>query len=152
MEFITKLHLMLRIVGFLLMISFIFYHHTFAQSQRNTIKESSSSEFVQNNHTVKFGIASYYANKFNGRPTANGEIYSSEKFTAACNQLPFNTWIKVTCLKNSRSVIVKINDRLNPHNRRLVDLSEFAAKKLGILGRGIAKVKVEVLNNYPENK
>src|SRR5687767_12868265 len=58
---------------------------------------------------VLFGTASYYADKFNGRQTANGESYSHKKATAACNVLPLGTWIRVTNMKNKRSVIVKVN-------------------------------------------
>lgn len=94
---------------------------------------------------VLYGIASYYAEKFNGRETANGEIYNSKKMTAACNQLPMGTWIRVTNLKNNRSVIVKTNDRLHPRMKRVVDLSRAAAEKLGYIGRGLTQVKVEVL-------
>ena len=94
---------------------------------------------------IKYGIASFYAQKFNGRKTANGNIYSSLKYTAACNVLPLNTWVKVTNLKNDRSVIVYINDRLHHKNNRLIDLSKTAAQKLGYISRGLTKVKVEVL-------
>jgi rare lipoprotein A len=97
---------------------------------------------------IKYGVASYYANKFEGRRTASGEIFISTKYTAACNRLPLNTWIKVTNLRNNKSVIVRVNDRLHPKNKRLVDLSKTSAKKLGYYGRGITKVKVEVLENY----
>lgn len=97
------------------------------------------------------GIASYYADKFHGRTTANGSIYDKTKLTAACNQLPLNTWIKVTRLKNHKSVIVKITDRMHPKNKRLVDLSRAAAKKLGFIKAGLTKVKVEVLENYEED-
>jgi rare lipoprotein A len=92
-----------------------------------------------------YGIASFYADKFNGRPTANGEIYSHSKFTAACNVLPLGTWIRVTNLRNNRSIIVKTNDRLHPRMKRIVDLSKSAAQKLGYIGRGLTQVKVEVL-------
>ena len=61
---------------------------------------------------IKYGVASFYAHKFNGRMTANGNTYNSLKFTAACNILPLGTWVKVTNLKNEKSVIVYINDRL----------------------------------------
>jgi rare lipoprotein A len=98
-----------------------------------------------NNTKILFGIASYYADKFEGRQTANGQYYSQEKMTAACNKLPLNTWIRVTNLRNKQSVIVFINDRLHPKNPRLVDLSKMAARKLGYIGRGLAQVKVEVL-------
>lgn len=97
---------------------------------------------------IKYGIASYYANKFVGRKTATGEIYRKEKLTAACNKLPLRTWVKVTNLRNNKSVIVKINDRLHPKNKRLVDLSYQAARVLGYTGRGLTRVKVEVLNNF----
>lgn len=76
----------------------------------------------------------------------NGDIYRAEKFTAACNVLPLNTWIKVTNLRNNRSVIVKIKDRMNHKNKRLVDLSYAAAKKLGYLSKGLTRVKVQVVH------
>ena len=85
-------------------------------------------------------------NKFNGRKTANGEIFSHAKLTAACNVLPLGTWIRVTNLKNGKVVIVKTNDRLHPNTRRLVDLTKTAAKQLGFISRGLTRVKVEVLD------
>ncbi|MEO7121189.1 MAG: septal ring lytic transglycosylase RlpA family protein [Ginsengibacter sp.] len=93
-------------------------------------------------------MASFYARKFQGRQTANGEIYDALKYTAACNVLRLNTWIKVTDIKENKSVIVRINDRMSKRNRRLLDLSNAAAKKLGYHGRGLIKVKLEVLRNY----
>lgn len=92
-----------------------------------------------------YGVASYYADKFNGRETANGEIYDSKKLTAACNVLPLGTWIRVTNLSNNRSVVVKTNDRLHARMTRIVDLSRVAAEKLGYIGKGLTKVRVEVL-------
>jgi rare lipoprotein A len=92
-----------------------------------------------------FGTASYYADKFTGRKTANGDNYDPGKFTAACNVLPLGTWIKVTNLRNNKSIIVRINDRLHANMNRLVDLSKVAANQLGYIQRGLAKVKVEVL-------
>lgn len=94
---------------------------------------------------IKYGVASFYAPKFNGRKTANGNTFSSLKYTAACNVLPLGIWVKVTNIKNDKSVIVFINDRLHPKNKRLIDLSKTAAQKLGYVARGITKVKVEVL-------
>ena len=94
---------------------------------------------------VLYGTASYYADKFNGRQTANGEIYDGKKMTAACNVLPLGTWIRVTNLYNNRSVVVKTNDRLHIRMKRIVDMSRSAAQKLGYIGRGLTKVKVEVL-------
>jgi peptidoglycan lytic transglycosylase len=94
---------------------------------------------------ILYGTASYYADKFNGRQTASGEIYDGKKMTGACNVLPLGTWIRVTNLNNGRSVIVKTNDRLHIRMTRIVDLSRAAAEKLGYIGRGLTKVKVEVL-------
>lgn len=92
-----------------------------------------------------YGTASYYANKFEGRKTANGEIYSHSKLTAACNVLPLGTWIRITNLRNQRVVTVKVNDRLHPRMTRITDLSVSAAQKLGYTKAGLTKVKVEVL-------
>ena len=94
---------------------------------------------------IQYGVASFYANKFNGRRTATGELYDSSKFTAAHNALPFGTWIKVTNLSNKRSVMVRVNDRLHHRNKRLVDLSLAAASRLGYTKKGLTRVKVEVL-------
>ncbi|MEJ7821193.1 MAG: septal ring lytic transglycosylase RlpA family protein [Chitinophagaceae bacterium] len=99
---------------------------------------------------IKYGIASFYAQKFNGRKTSNGNVYSSVKLTAACNVLPLGIWVKVTNLRNEKSVIVYVNDRLHPKNPRLIDLSRTAAEKLGFIGRGLTRVKVEVLGKLPK--
>ena len=101
-----------------------------------------------------YGTASYYADKFNGRETANGEVYNSKKMTAACNVLPMGTWIRVTNLSNNRWVIVKTNDRLHARMTRIVDLSRVAAEKLGYIGKGLTRVKVEVLEKVeiPDKK
>ena len=98
------------------------------------------------NQRIFYGNASFYANKFHGRRTANGDIFNQDKFTAACNILPLGTWIKVTNLNNRRSVICKTTDRLHPKMRRLVDLSSSAAKELGYIKNGLTRVKVEVIN------
>lgn len=97
---------------------------------------------------IKYGVASFYAAKFHGRKTASGDIYRNEILSAACNILPLNTWIKITNLSNNISIIAKINDRLHPNNKRLVDLSKSAATKLGYVSDGLTKVKVEVLEDY----
>ena len=95
--------------------------------------------------TKLHGLASYYGNKFNGRKTASGEIFDQKKMTAACNKLPLGTIIRVTNPKNGKSVIVKINDRLHPKMKRLVDLTMAAAKKLDYISEGVTKVTVEVI-------
>ncbi len=98
-----------------------------------------------NNKKVLYGQASFYSNKFNGRKTANGEIFSQNKMTCACNAVRLGTWLRVTNVKNGKSVVVKVNDRLHKRMRRVVDLTTAAAKKLGFTKTGLARVKVEVL-------
>lgn len=95
---------------------------------------------------VFYGQASFYANKFEGRKTANGEIFSQKKLTCACNVLPLGTWIKVTNLRNGKTVVVKTNDRLHPRMNRIVDLSKTAAQRLGYVGRGLTRVKIEIVD------
>lgn len=94
---------------------------------------------------VEKGIASYYANFFEGRRTANGEIFDQEKLTAAHLELPFGSLVKVTNLNNLRTVIVRINDRGPYHKKRCIDLSSAAARKIGILKKGIVPVLIECL-------
>ncbi len=91
------------------------------------------------------GVASYYADKFVGRKTANGEIFSQHKMTCAHNTLPFGTKVKVTNLRNGKSVVVRVNDRLHHRNPRIVDLPTGAAKQLGYTGSGIINVSVVVV-------
>ena len=137
-----------RILFFCLVMVSISSNAAYAQtkvSQKATKKFSISSP---RDLIIKYGVASYYAAKFHGRKTASGEVYRKELITAACNVLPLNTWVKVTNLANNNFVIAKINDRLAPQNKRLVDLSSAAAKQLGYISDGLAKVKVEVLENY----
>lgn len=119
-----------------------------AQDRAPSEKPAADSTGVKK-ASVYFGTASFYAEKFNGRKTANGEVYDSQKFTAACNVLPLGTWIRVTNLRNKRSVIVKTNDRLHVRMKRVVDLSYAAAEKLGYTRRGLTQVKVEVLGKRP---
>ena len=95
--------------------------------------------------TVQYGIASFYDNKFEGRQTANGEIFTQKNLTAASNTLPLNCWVRVTNLSNSRSVLVRITDRMHRHNKRLIDLSRSAASKLGYVGLGLTRARVEYL-------
>jgi rare lipoprotein A len=93
-----------------------------------------------------YGQASYYADKFHGRKTASGAVFSHSKFTAACNALPLGTWIQVTNLRNGKMVVVQTNDRLSPKTKRLIDLTKSAAKKLGFISAGLTRVKVIILD------
>ncbi len=91
------------------------------------------------------GQASYYADKFEGRKTASGSVYRAGQRTAAHNTLPFGTVVRVTNPRNRRSVKVTITDR-GPHAKgRIIDLSKAAARKIDILGAGVAPVQVKVV-------
>ena len=94
---------------------------------------------------IETGIASYYADEFNGRPTASGVIYDMHKISAAHPFHPLGTIARVTNLANNRSVILEINDRMPYREDRIIDLSFGAARELDILIIGIQKVRVEVL-------
>ena len=107
--------------------------------------DSTLRKNVSTTSAVQYGIASFYSNKFQGKPTASGELFDQQKMTCAHNALPMGTWLRVTNLRNNRTVIVRVNDRLNYRNHRLVDLSRSAAAHLGYVKRGLARVKVTVL-------
>ncbi|MGX7951757.1 septal ring lytic transglycosylase RlpA family protein [Tsuneonella sp. HG249] len=92
------------------------------------------------------GVASYYADKFNGRRTASGESFSNAAMTAAHRSLPFGSKVRVTNPANGRSVVVRINDRGPFHGGRVIDLSRNAANQLGLVQRGSGRVELEILN------
>jgi rare lipoprotein A len=91
------------------------------------------------------GLASYYADKYHGRKTANSEVFDVNAMTAAHRTLPFGTKVRVTNLKNDRSVVVRINDRGPFVEGRIIDLAPAAARKIDMIRDGIVPVKVEVL-------
>lgn len=111
-------------------------------------KEESKIEVVQTDEAQKeaiVGIASYYAARFHGRRTASGEKFNPKLMTAAHLTLPFGTQLKVTNLRNMKSVIVRVNDR-GPHvHGRIVDLSRAAAELIGLRHTGTARVELEIL-------
>ena len=96
------------------------------------------------------GIASFYSTNLDGTQTSNGETYRNNKFSAASNHFPLNTWVRVTNLRNNKSIKVRINDHMHvkmAKRGRVVDLSRSAAKGLGFIGRGLTRVKVEEIPN-----
>lgn len=95
---------------------------------------------------VQKGKASFYADKFEGAPTASGDKYRHGKLTAAHKSLPFGTRVRVTNSANGKSVEVIINDRGPWVENRIIDLSRSAAEKLGFINQGLADVEVEVLD------
>ncbi len=98
---------------------------------------------------VGFGIATYYADYFDGLTTANGEQYDQFKYTAAHLTLPFNTIVRVTNLANDETVEVRINDRGPYAEGHVIDLSKVAFQKIGYLSSGIMNVEYEII--YPES-
>ena len=94
----------------------------------------------------KQGVASWYGQRFHGKPTSTGETYDMYQMTAAHPTLPLPSYARVTRLDNGRSVVVRVNDRGPFLRGRLIDLSYLAASKLGYVGQGHAEVEVELLN------
>ena len=105
---------------------------------------------------VLTGISSYYGSDFHGKLTANGEVYDMYGLTAAHKTLPLNTIVRVTNLSNSKSLILRINDRGPYVKGRILDCSYGAAKKLGFIAQGITKVRIELIeigdNKYMKHK
>ena len=91
------------------------------------------------------GIASWYGPPYNGRKSANGEIYDMEKLTAAHRTLPFDTWVEVTNLSNKKRVDVRITDRGPFVDGRIIDLSLAAAREIDMITAGITRVRIKVI-------
>ncbi|BAV08464.1 rare lipoprotein A [Filimonas lacunae] len=97
---------------------------------------------------VVYGVASFYSKSLEGTKTSTGETFRHQKMTAASNNFKLGTWVRVTNLRNDKTVIVRINDRMHKKmakKGRVVDLSYSAAKKLAFISRGVVKVKVEAV-------
>ena len=111
---------------------------------------SSVSVFAE---VYKTGVtASYYAEDFHGKKTSNGEHFNMNDFTCAHKSLPFNTILKVTNLANGKSCEVRVNDRGPFVLNREIDLSKAAATKLGMIGTGTTKVKLEIVKKGANTK
>lgn len=96
------------------------------------------------------GIASWYGAKFHGHKTSNGEVYDMYEMSAAHRSLPLPTFVQVTNLANNRQVIVRVNDRGPFHSDRIIDLSYAAAKKLGFMDKGTARVRLAAISVKPD--
>jgi rare lipoprotein A len=95
---------------------------------------------------VQVGKASFYADKFEGSPTASGEKYRASRLTAAHKTLPFGTKVRVTNLANNESVVVTINDRGPFVEGRIIDVSKSAAERLSFFNQGTTEVKMEIVD------
>jgi len=101
---------------------------------------------IELNHIT--GIASFYSPSLDGTLTATGEIFKNSKYTAACNLYKLNTLVRVTNMRNGRTVLVRINDRMHPNMLKLgrvVDLSRTAAQKINLSSKGIVKVTLDAV-------
>lgn len=92
------------------------------------------------------GTASFYAEEFQGKKTADGEIYDMNELTCAHPSLPFNSLLKITNLNNKKTAIVRVNDRMPPRgDGRIIDLSKKTAQDLDFISKGLATVRIEIL-------
>ena len=122
-----------------------------ADESRNTLMNIHDEDSVMketlipDEDTIIQGKASYYGSEFNGRKTANGEVYDETALTAAHRTLPFGTVLRITNLQNGLSVIVRINDRGPFHPDRVIDLSKSAAEEIDLIRYGVADIEAEIL-------
>jgi rare lipoprotein A len=142
-----------RGAGVLLISAFLFLSGCGTGSPRFTSRERiepPSPEPVSSSQLV--GVASYYADDFNGKKTASGEVYDMNELTAAHRTFPFGTKVKVTNVDTGKSVVVRINDRGPFKDDRVIDLSLGAAKQLGLIAMGTARVILQVLELGTQGK
>jgi rare lipoprotein A len=105
---------------------------------------------VSRHHWYQLGVASWYGKFFAGRPTASGEIFDPHQLTCAHRTLPLGSVLRVTNLRNHKSVIVTVNDRGPVPEDRVIDLSKAAANALDFTDQGLAPVKVELIGPQDE--
>ena len=117
----------------------------YTTGSRNHSKPVKKVNSTAKSKKILKGISSYYGEDFHGKLTANGEVYDMYGLTAAHKTLPLNTIVRVTNMENEKSLILRINDRGPYVKGRMLDCSYGAALKLGFIGNGTTKVKVEVI-------
>jgi len=132
-----------KLLGINILLAISFLPCSFAASAAgHTEKTSVRSDTVLASRT---GTASYYAAKFQGRHTSNGELLDNNAYTCASSRWDYDTWLRVTNLRNGKSVLVRITDRFRPGGSHLVDLTLRAAKDIDMIRYGVIRVRVEVL-------
>jgi len=134
---------------------FTSHHKTTSGNKKvtnNTDDKAESSVLTESGADT--GLATYYSDEFDGKPTYSGEIYDKNSISAAHISLPMFTVVKVTNTTNNKSVVVKVNDRMPKNDKgRVIDLSYSAAKEIDMLSQGIAPVKIEIIQTETsENK
>ncbi len=120
-----------------------------AAVQANSRKTAAPATLESRRHWFQFGRASWYGRDFQGQPTANGEAYDMNAMTCAHRSLPLGSLIRVTNLRNHRSIFVRVNDRGPVPVTRVVDLSYAAARILGFSTRGTEKVRIDLVATRP---
>jgi len=125
----------IKLVLFIWLIPFLFFSVI-------SVKSHASNAHSQ------VGLASWYGSKLHGGKTASGERFDMNGYTAAHRSLPIGAMVRVINLKNGKDVVVRINDRGPFNSRRIIDLSRAAAKAIGLITSGVAKVKLEVISAH----
>ncbi|HEY0306914.1 MAG TPA: septal ring lytic transglycosylase RlpA family protein [Acidobacteriaceae bacterium] len=123
-----------------------------APSAKSPIKSTSapSPQIKKQRHWYQVGQASWYGTRFDGKSTANGEVFDSNALTCAHRELPLGSWLRVTNLRNHKSVVVRVNDRGPLEDDRIVDLSQQAASTIDIYGLG--RVRLELVSTEDRAK
>lgn len=124
--------------------------HSNLQALRDSLARAAEiKQFEGKLFMITEGHASYYADRFHGRLTANGERFDMHDLTAAHKTLPFGSMVRVTNLSNGKKVLVRINDRGPFIKGRIIDLSLKAAEEIGLLQKGVTNVRLEAFEANP---
>ncbi|MEW6652244.1 MAG: septal ring lytic transglycosylase RlpA family protein [Bacteroidota bacterium] len=148
----TKLLIILSFVLFFAACSSTVRYQKTSYETEQAVSDKTVSQAVNNQNDynedvleAQTGIASYYADQYNGKPTYSGEIYDMHGLTAAHPNYRMGTVVRVTNLYNKKTITIPINDKMPFHPGRIIDVSYGAAKALDMITAGIVDVKVEVL-------
>lgn len=136
------------LVGVALVISLGFSSST-ARQPVGTKASKSAPKAKHRPHWFQLGRASWYGKNFQGQPTASGEAFDMNQMTCAHRSLPLGSLVRVTNLRNHRSVVVRVTDRGPMVPSRIVDLSYAAARVLGFYGRGTSRVRLDLIDSRP---
>lgn len=115
-------------------------------SSASALSSRTPTQLPRQHGRIYRGIASWYGEKFDGRKTASGEIFSMDEMTACHPSLPFGSEVRVVNLRNKKSVVVRITDRADLVKGRVIDLSYAAAQKLNMTQSGLTRVSIEVIS------
>lgn len=124
---------------------------TITQEKLSVEDEKKLGEIIESARDITTGVVSWYGEKFHGRKTASGEVYDKHELTAAHKTLPFGTKVKVTNVRNGKSVVVEINDRGPYAKSRVLDLSQAAFSEIGHTNTGVMQVEYEIVDDSTKN-